>query len=297
MKPSGNKYRSGTEAAIALLLALLLAFSIAGAAGCRSTPADLSLPENGQPGVQTETPGENSTDTSEDEPAFSFIVCGDVHNNYGVFNHILEAARDVDFLIIAGDLTGSGTSTELNKFRDVMENSGVRYYAVPGNHDVATSPVEENYTRILGPPYQSFHHLNSFFVLIDNSSPDLGFYPAMREWTRQELERARGLDFDHVFAVCHVPPGFPYSRRTALTLSEGVKANDHLVPVLSEGGVDQLFCGHFHAFSQWTQAGLTITITGGAGAPLHVSEQSGGYHHYLLVEIRGRNIDQQTVRI
>lgn len=83
---------------------------------------------------------------------FKFIVCGDPQNNYEVFDKILDAAKSVDFLIIAGDETGSGTRTEFQNFLDVMKNSGITYFCVPGNHDVATSPVDQAYTSYLGQP-------------------------------------------------------------------------------------------------------------------------------------------------
>lgn len=227
---------------------------------------------------------------------FKFIVCGDPQNNYEVFNKILEAAKSVDFILIAGDETGSGTATEFQSFLNDTKNVPVTYYCVPGNHDVVTSPVGQNYTTYLGKPYRSFDHKGSHFVLIDNSTPELGFYPQERAWVRADLAAARKRGSEHAFAVCHVPPGYPYSAKATTAQIPGINANHELAPVLRSGGVQELFCGHVHAYLEEKDDGLPITITGGAGAPL-MGIAGDAYYHYVLVQVNGREVTQQVVRI
>jgi 3',5'-cyclic AMP phosphodiesterase CpdA len=227
---------------------------------------------------------------------FKFIVCGDPQNNYERFGKILEAAKSVDFLIIAGDETGSGTPTEFGNFVNLMKNSGVTYYCVPGNHDVVTSPVDQAYSTYLGQPYRSFDHKNTHFVLIDNSSERLGFYPGERDWVRADLKAARRNGSEHIIAVCHVPPGYPYSSRASAAQIAGMDANQELVPVLSEGGAEELFCGHVHSYIEEKDDGMLVTITGGAGAPL-MGSGPDTYYHYVLVEINAKQRTQTVVRI
>ena len=253
-------------------------------AGCGGGP---------EPGPAS-APGEAAV--GDGEAAFKFIVCGDPQNNYDVFNRVLEAAKSVDFLIIAGDLTGSGTETEFRSFLDAVDASGVTYYTVPGNHDVATSPVSGNYTRFMGAPYRSFGHKNTHFVLMDNSTPNLGFYEEQRRWARRDLEAARGAGFDHIVAVAHVPPGYPYSARAVKDQIPGLDANREMPSLLEKGGADVLFCGHVHTYLEESSGGLPIVITGGAGAPL-LNVGGEAYYHYVLVEIDGKEMTWQPVRI
>jgi 3',5'-cyclic AMP phosphodiesterase CpdA len=270
-------------AALAVAIALLLCVAVL-APGCSS----------GQPASKTPVSSRPQTATSDSGASFKFIVCGDPQNDYEVFDKVLAAARSVDFLLIAGDLTGSGTPTELQNFVDHMKSSGVRYYCVPGNHDVATSPVGQAYSTYLGPPHQSFDYKNSHFLLIDNSTPGLGFYPEERQWAAADLKAAKAKGVEHSFAVAHVPPRFPYSAKASSDQIAGIDANEQLAPVLSAGGVEELFCGHVHTYEQEKEDGLPITITGGAGAPLFGSTS---YHNYVLVEIDGRRRTQSVVRI
>lgn len=273
------------KSACLILAVLLLALLAMGGCGGGSGGGAASAP-----GTRPSSP------SAQGGERFSFIVCGDPQNNYEVFDRVLEAAKSVDFLIIAGDLTGSGTATEFQSFVNAIDASGVKYYAVPGNHDVAASPVDGNYATYVGAPHSSFSYKNAHFILIDNSTPELGFYPAERAWARRDLDAARKKGYEHLIAVAHVPPGYPYSASATADQITGLDANHELIPVLSEGGVKNLFCGHLHTYMEERDDGVTVTITGGAGAPLHYI---GGdaYYHYVLVEVDGDRLTRKAVRI
>jgi len=277
--------RVGAHALVAALLALLVLLVLLAGCGAPGQPSQTREPPSTPPAVEPSG------------PSFSFIVCGDPQNNYGMLGRIVEAARQVDFLVIAGDVTGSGTTTELENFKSFMDSSGLRYYCVPGNHDVASGPVEEKYGRYLGAPFQSFDHENCHFILLDNSDPARGFYASQREWAERDLAEAAARRPDHVFAVCHVPPGYPYSLGSGEKEAAGREANEYLLPLLKKGGVDRLFSGHFHVYAEEDHDGLPVTITGGAGAPLHMSPENGGYYHYVLVEVEGRQYRSTAVRL
>ena len=260
------------------------------------TPGCLGKKSSGPAQTRESATGGDQTQRRS-EPHFRFIVCGDPQNDYQVFDRILEAAKSVDFLVIAGDLTGSGTPTEFQNFLLKMKESGVRYYCVPGNHDVVSGPVDKIYESYIGPPHQAFDYLNCHFVLIDNSTPSLGFYPEEQRWVKDDLEAAKAKGFEHIFAVCHTPPGIPYSSDYDPEARIGMDANESLVPILSTGKVEELFSGHVHIYEQSREDGMLITITGGAGAPLHLGPLSGGYYHYVLVKIDGSRRSQQVVKV
>lgn len=236
----------------------------------------------------------NGTAPVKEKGGFKFIVCGDPHSNYEVFRKVIAAANTVDFLIIAGDLTRTGNKIDVQVFLKEMQACKVPYYCVPGNHDVEVTPVEVSFEPYFGEVPRSFDFGNSHFVLLDNSDPAQGFYPAEQEWAKADLDAASKRGYEHIFAVCHVPPGYPYGASTSPEARVGIKANKELVRVLSSRGVEELFCGHFHSYRQFDEYGMTITITGGAGAELF-----GVYsnYHYVLVEINGKNKTETKVEI
>lgn len=266
---------------IALILALLLIVASFLFAGCG----------NSEKGAANDPAG---TEVVSGDSQFSFIVCGDPQNNYEMFRRILAEAGNVDFLIICGDLTGSGTEAEVQTFLSEMQACPVPYYTVPGNHDVDTAPVEDAYEPYFGSAYQSFDYGNTHFLMIDNSTAALGFYPEQQEWVKADLDEASKKGYDHILAFCHVPPNYPYGAKTTPEARVGIKANKELVPILSSGGVEELFCGHYHTYRQFERDGMIITITGGAGAHLHTSSS---YHHYILVEVNGKEMTQEVIKI
>ena len=274
-----HSLRHPSVAAILIILCLALSLS-----GCGSTGSGGTTPASTTP----------SSTISDSHASFKFIVCGDPQNDYAVFDKVLAAAASVDFLIIAGDLTGSGTAIEFENYMGRMRSSGVKFYSVPGNHDVATMPVDAGYGHYVGPPHSSFDFKNTHFLLIDNSTPSLGFYPAERQWASADLKAAGAKGFEHVIAVTHVPPGFPYSAKASKDQLVGMNANDRMLPLLKAGGVEELFCGHVHSYQQDIEDGVRVTITGGAGAPLMGLDS---YHNYVEVDVNGRSMTQKVVRI
>jgi hypothetical protein len=40
-----------------------------------------------------------------------------------------------------------------------------------------------------------------------------------------------------------------------------------------------------------------VVVTGGAGASPHVSEQSGGYYHFLRVTVHGAEVSEEVIRL
>ena len=275
-----------------VVLFLILSMAVLATCGCgkgNEKSAKVPVEDKSQEKPSQETP------TGADETEFSFIVCGDPQNNYEVFDKIVSAAKDVDFLIVAGDLTGSGTSTEFQNFLPHLEGKGIKYYLVPGNHDVATGPVSA-YESFLGPRHQSFQHKNAYFVLFDNSDPNRGFDQQERDFVKAALD-SRPKNVQHVFAVCHVPPGYPYSLSEGISQSSGINLNDDIPPVLSTGGVELLFCGHYHAYKRYKSDGLEVVITGGAGAPLQTDAEHGGFYHYILVKLKGAEKILEVIRI
>lgn len=245
-------------------------------------------------GKSSDAKKSSGTTPTEDEAGFKFIVCGDPHANYDVFRKVVAAANTVDFLIIAGDLTSTGTEADVQTFVKEMQACKVPYYCVPGNHDVAVSPVAVSFEPYFGKVPRSFDYDNSHFLLLDNSTAGLGFYPAEQEWTKADLAEASNHGYEHIFAVCHVPPGYPYAARTTAEARVGLKNNRELVPILASGGVEELFCGHYHSYRQFEKEGVTITITGGAGAELF-----GVYsnYHYVLVEVNGKKKTEEKVEL
>jgi predicted MPP superfamily phosphohydrolase len=89
-----------------------------------------------------------------------FAVMGDFHIGAFYKNEVYlkealkkAAEREVDFVVILGDLTQNGSFEEYQILKDILESSGIKYFVVPGNHDVGEEAQKEglnNYRHFFG---------------------------------------------------------------------------------------------------------------------------------------------------
>ncbi|MBQ9467618.1 MAG: metallophosphoesterase, partial [Clostridia bacterium] len=96
----------------------------------------------------------------EADPAFTFASVSDVHvnyddNGYGASKKWTNALdffdlMGIDSVVISGDITGSGTQTEYNRYRSAVSASYVapeRIYEAQGNHDATQVARFLEYTQ------------------------------------------------------------------------------------------------------------------------------------------------------
>jgi len=74
------------------------------------------------------------------------------------------------------------------------------------------------------------------------------------------------------------------------------KNRDELAELFALYDVDAVFCGHEHLFNYNYQNGVRYFITGCAGAFPYVSEEEGGFFHYLVTEVDGEQVRYGLLR-
>jgi hypothetical protein len=274
----------GTGSVAALLLAALL------------VAASLSSCGQGQAGQEAgQNEGQEAGGTGQDASDFTFVVCGDPDGLRPQFKQIVEAAKSAAFLVIVGDLTPSGSEAELKKMYDYLQASGVTYYAVRGDNDRARDPSGTTFEKYFGPLWSSFDYQDSHFQLLDDSDGIRGFPAGELAWMEEDLA-ATGARLK--FAFAHIPPGAPPDLSTPFDDYEQAReTGDEAIGIWQRYGVGTVFSGHLHAYMIYRAANPEILVTGGAGAPLHLPEGMGGYYNYLLVHVRGGQVDVQVVRL
>ena len=120
----------------------------------------------------------------------------------------LNDSEDVAFTCICGDLTDTGTETQLAKYKTVVDaySADTPVYAIAGNHEATNEPTTtariQPYTG--QPLYYSFTHGNDIFVMVgeyrwNNSAL---FEDGELQWLYETLEANRNkrcFVFFHVF--------------------------------------------------------------------------------------------------
>ena len=84
---------------------------------------------------------------------FKFVALGDTHDNYSALGRAVDAINardDVQFVIVAGDLTDLSLLGEFEFTREEFARLEVPYLTVIGNHDALGDGIEI-YQRMFGP--------------------------------------------------------------------------------------------------------------------------------------------------
>lgn len=242
--------------------------------------------------------------TASSQPAYIFAVCGDNRTSgieSGVFPKIIESAktRGARFMVDTGDVSESGSRDELLLYRNLVEESGLEVYTVPGNHDVGSGGVSLEYEEIIGPYYYSFDYAGDHFVIVDNADDRSGIDASQMQWLSTDLAASNSKPHQFVFA--HIPiadPSLPSDHVSGEKGGEGLRSGQQLVAQAAAWpNVDAFFFGHIHAYLSYTLEGIDAYVTGGAGAPLYFPENAGGYYHYLLVSVYPERVIVEVVRI
>jgi len=94
----------------------------------------------------------------------TFAAIGEVHigafyKNEDYLRQALKKAKErkVDFVVVLGDLTQNGSFQEYSILKNILDESGVRYFVVPGNHDIGSESGEEglrNFRQFFGDTYR-----------------------------------------------------------------------------------------------------------------------------------------------
>ncbi len=121
-------------------------------------------------------------------------VIGDLHN----VGEVINARSDIDFTLVAGDITDRGLRTEFVWVTNVIKEFDRPVLTVVGNHDgLANGP--KLYSEVFGPLNYSFIYKDIKFIMWNNNAYE---WNVDMDWLESEVN-----SFDKVVVVSHQPPG------------------------------------------------------------------------------------------
>jgi hypothetical protein len=167
-----------------------------------------------------------------------------------------------------------------------MSQVNFPFFVSIGNND-AFSQGRTVYQYWLGPTYYSFNYRNSHFVFLDDASGVID--ENQFRWLREDLHRNK---LKKIFLFMHIPPYDPRQARSyEITTSQNA---NWLMDIAKEFGIKRIYSSHINSYYKFTQQGIPIVITGGAGSRL-INKKS--YHHFLLVTVEGDTIVERIIRV
>ncbi|MFH1840729.1 MAG: metallophosphoesterase [Candidatus Shapirobacteria bacterium] len=184
------------------------------------------------------------------ENNFTFAVMADIHSDWESFKKGLEMAKSdgVDVVIVNGDLTTIGQKEELLAAKKILDEGGLPYYVLSGNHDIYLSQKMkvDLFAEVFGPPITSFEKNNFLFILIPQG-----------ELPGKTIERCLLIT---CLVFVHEPPYHPTSDH----IMEPAKALK-LLKLLKNNQAKTIFTGHLHYNMEYEFNGLRTIISGALG--------------------------------
>jgi len=226
--------------------------------------------------------------------AYSFVVFGDNRDGNRVFKDLLTKVnreKGISFAVNTGDMVSSGKKEQYENYRKLISILRVPVYHVPGNHDLV-GEGEKFFQEYFGPLYYSFDWEDSHFVILNNA---FGGYFDHKQfaWLKNDLA---GTKARYKFVFMHRPT-FDPSELYKSHIMSGRKVTEELMRLFEKYKVNYVFAGHIHGYAKAERNGVIYVVTGGAGAPLHLPPEFGGFYHYVRVEVEGGKIKDQVVRV
>lgn len=219
-------------------------------------------------------PAESRISPTRALPSFSFILVADSHNENNYLRRALTQAKEkkgeAKFIIGLGDYTNTGTVEELTLVKKELDGAGLRYFLAVGDHDLWDSrdkgmPGDTNFSKVFGPPYQSFTYENFRFLILNNADNYLGMDSPQLAWLEAELEKAKRDGDKGMYVFMHEPLYHPSSDHVMGLVNKDLKpAAKNLVRVLKDGGAKEAFFGNVHFFSRYAEpeSNLSMTVVG-----------------------------------
>lgn len=196
-----------------------------------------------------------------------FSVIGDPESDLGNLKKALEISKNNndEFTILVGDLTQAGTKKQLLDVKKVLDESSLKYYVIPGNHDLYSSRKQAGDPRryfedFFGKPYYQVLIKNIQFLFLDNSDE----YQLMGDEQIAFIKANLGDNFTLLtFVFLHIPIFHPSSDYImGYQNPELGKQKDELLSIFSQAGVSGIFSGHLHKTSSYDWQGIKMYIAG-----------------------------------
>jgi len=231
---------------------------------------------------------------SEASESFSFVVFGDNRDGDKIFMDLIEKVnqeKDLSFAVNTGDLVSHGRENEYKNYLRMISNLKVKVYNVPGNHDLVLGGMKR-FQKYFGPFYYAFDYKNSHFIILNNALKN-SFDAKQFEWLRKDLASSKKKN---VFVFMHRPT-FDPTQIYKNHIMSGRETIAELMEVFRKYRVDYVIAGHIHGYARAERDGTIYIVTGGAGAPLYLPKDFGGFHHYVKIKVDGDDIVDEVIKI
>ncbi|HEC43261.1 MAG TPA: hypothetical protein ENI20_10570 [Bacteroides sp.] len=271
------------QALLRILRAFTILFAMFTIAGCsgpikKESKTSFVVQEWDGPKPWTGKPIVNDPDD------FQFVIIADLHggNRPGIFEKAVEKINlmNPEFVLSVGDLIDGYTEDEylVDKQWDAFEEQiaplGMRFFFVPGNHDLSNDMMTEKWEERFGRSYYHFVYRNVLFLCLNSEDPPSHqMSDAQVEYVAKALDENRNARWTMVFM--HKP----------LWLSENTGWEK--IEAMLVDRPHTVLAGHRHSYVKYERHGQSYIrlATTGAGSSL-AGYRYGRFDHITWVTMR-----------
>lgn len=202
-------------------------------------------------------------------------------------------ARRPDFLVINGDLVDEAAPEDLAlAHRILTEELGdeLRWYYVPGNHEIMGPGTIDNFRKEFGRTHQVFDHKGTRFVLLDSSTGTVrgGGFDQLAGLRTALDEGAGDRDVRSVVVLEHHPARDPSPAQNSQLSDrrEAAVVEQWLTGFERRSGKDAAFVGaHVGMFGAGRVDGVPYLINGNSGKAPATGADQGGFTGWTLLGV------------
>jgi len=216
---------------------------------------------------------------------FHFAIVSDRTGGHrsNIFRNAMQQVNlmQPEFTICVGDLIEGATTdvSVLNKEFDEMDSIlntlNMKFYRVPGNHDIGNDTMLEVYKKHYGRPYYHFVYKDVLFLIISTEDPPLTRISEEQvKFVKNVLEKNKNVRW--TLAFMHQP-----------MYQDDYKKKCSNWPKIEKMLQDRnctVFAGHYHGYSKITKSGKTYIRLATTGAASNLSGiKNGAFDHIMWV--------------
>jgi serine/threonine-protein phosphatase CPPED1 len=233
--------------------------------------------------------------TEEDDGSFYFFQLADTqffwgNDPVGRWKSVIAQANRLRpaFVVVCGDLinrNGDAAKVDLKederRTRAYLDGAAKLDKTIPlrnvaGNHDVCNVPTPETlrwYERRFGPPWYTFTHKSTQFVVIEsdlmkNPQGAAGAAEQQMEWLKRTLSAERPKGVPHRIVFLHHPLALKGLDEPDGYFLLPKKRRAELVSLFRQAGVRTVFSGHYHGNAVVRDGDLEMITTNGLAKAL-----------------------------
>jgi len=213
----------------------------------------------------------------------TFALLTDLHVNprtaidsalHQIVNEINKA--ELDFVIVSGDLTNTGSNGELDAVKDALSQLNKPFYVIPGNHETNWSESAGLLFNQLFGNDRFIFRKNGFLMVGLNSGPFMRMGDGLVKqedllWLSRELGSTK-TEHERLVAFTHYP------------LADGLSNWDRVTTILKNNNCILSFCGHGHRLALFNFDGIPGIM--GRAMMMRNSQLPG----YNIVELRNDSV-------